>query len=80
MGFYAKHDYTVVHNLFYQPLNRQIIKSEFSLTWSCVSLTRSTYSSEWKLFRFDIMEVKKFQTLPNNVTFYFISGLKAYNM
>ena len=39
------------------PFNRQIIQSEFSPTWSCVSLTRSTTSSEWKLFRFDKMEV-----------------------
>ena len=36
---------------------------EFSPTWSCVSLTRSTTSSEWKLFRFDKMEVNTFQIL-----------------
>ena len=35
------------------PFNLQIIQFEFSPTWSCVSLTRSTTSSEWKLFRFD---------------------------
>ena len=29
--------------------------------WSCVSLTRSTTSSEWKLSRFDKMEVNCFQ-------------------
>ena len=36
----------------HQPFNCQIIPFEFSPTWSCVSLTRSTISSEWKLFRF----------------------------
>ena len=36
-----------------QPFNCQISQLEFSLTWSCVSLTRSTTSNEWKLFRFD---------------------------
>ena len=50
------------------PFNRQIDlnqinQSEFSLTWSCVSLTRSTTSSEWKLFRFDKIEVNCFQIL-----------------
>ena len=48
----------------------QIIQSEFSPTWSCVSLTRSTTSSEWKLFRFDKMEVNCFQILLIDVTFY----------
>ena len=37
--------------VFCLPFNRQIIQSEFSPTWSCVSLTRSTTSREWKLFR-----------------------------
>ena len=32
-----------------QHFNRQIIQLEFSPTWSCVSLTRSTTSSEWTL-------------------------------
>ena len=36
------------------------IQSEFSPTWNCVSLTGSTTSSEWKLFRFDKMEVYRF--------------------
>ena len=45
------------------PFNHQIIQSEFSPTWSCVSLTRSTTSSEWKLFRFDKMDVNYFQIL-----------------
>ena len=58
-------------NLMVEELfNRQIIQSEFSPTWSCVSLTRSTTSSEWKLFRFDKMEVNCFQILPIDVTFY----------
>ena len=35
----------------YRNNNRQIIQLEFSLTCSCVSLTRSITSSEWKLFR-----------------------------
>ena len=51
------------------PFNRQIIQSEFSPTWSCVSLTRSTTSSDWKLFRFDNMEVNCFQILLIDVTF-----------
>ena len=48
--------YTVsnlLYCVFIQPFNRQIFQSEFSPTWCCVSLTRSTTSSEWKLFRFD---------------------------
>ena len=52
------------------PFNRQIIQSEFSPTWSCVSLTRSTTSREWKLFRFDKKEVNCFQILLIDVTFY----------
>ena len=39
-------------------------------TWSCVSLTQSTTSSEWKLFRFDKMEVNSFQILLVDVTLY----------
>ena len=50
--------------------NRQVIQFEFSPTWSCVSLTRSTTSSEWKLFRFDKMEVNSFQILLIDVTLY----------
>ena len=56
-----------IHNIIISPkillylFNRQIIQFEFSPTWSCVSLTRSTTSSEWKLFRFDKMEVNSFQ-------------------
>ena len=53
-----------------KPFDRQIIQFEFSLTWSCVSLTQSTTSSEWKLFRFDKMEVNSFQILLVDVTFY----------
>ena len=52
------------------PFSRQIIQLEFSPTWSCVSLTRSTTSSEWKLFRFDNIEVNNFQIFLLNVTFY----------
>ena len=53
-----------------EPFSRQIILLEFSPTWSCVSLTRSTTSSEWKLFKFDKIEVNKFQILLINVIFY----------
>ena len=56
--------------LMIYPINRQIIQLEFSPTWSCVSLTRSTTSSEWKLCRFDKMEVNCFQILLIDVTFY----------
>ena len=52
------------------PFNRQIIQSEFSLTWSCVSLTISRSTTEWKLFRFGKMEVNSFQILLIDVTFY----------
>ena len=52
------------------PFNRQIIQFECLPTWSCVSLTRSTTSSEWKLFRFDKMEVNCFQILLIVVPFY----------
>ena len=51
-----------------KPFNRQIIQLEFSPTWSCVSLTRPTTSSEWKLFRFDKMEVNSFQIVPIDIT------------
>ena len=57
-------------NAVVQPFHRQIIQFEFSHTWSCVSLTRSTTSSEWKLFRFDKMEVNSSQILLIDVTFY----------
>ena len=40
------------------------------MTWNCVSLTRSTTSSEWKLFRFDKIEVDDIEILVINVTFY----------
>ena len=50
------------------PFNRQITLFEFSLTWSCVSLTRSTTSSEWKLFTSDSMEGNCFQILLIDVT------------
>ena len=42
-----------------KPFNRQIIQFETSTT-----------SSEWKLFRFDKMEVNFFQILLVDVTFY----------
>ena len=61
---------TPCHKEGIQPLNRQIIQLEFSPTCSCVSLTRSTTSSEWKLFRFDKMEVNCFKILLIAVTFY----------
>ena len=48
----------------------KIIQFEFSPTWSCVSLTRSTTPSEWKLFRFDKMGLNSFQILLVDVTFY----------
>ena len=47
---YFEKNMTALLNPF---INRQIIQFEFSPTWSCVSLTRSTSSSEWKLFRFN---------------------------
>ena len=53
-----------------KPFNRQIIQFEFSPTWSCVSLTRSTTSSEWKVFIFDKMAVNSFQILLVDVEIY----------
>ena len=55
-------------SLLYYPFNRQIIQFEFSPTWSCVSLTRCTTSSEWKLFRFDKIGVNSSQILLVDVT------------
>ena len=52
------------------PFNRQNIQPEFSPTLSCVSLTRSTTSSEWKLFGFDKMAVNFFHIMLFDVTFY----------
>ena len=53
------------------PLTAKLFNLNFHpLTWSCVSLTKSTTSSEWKLFRFDKMEVNCFQILLIDVTFY----------
>ena len=40
-----------------------------SPSWTCVSLTRFTTSSEWKLFRFDKIEVNDFAVLMFDVTF-----------
>ena len=62
---------TDVWGLFYKPFNCQIIKFEFSPTWSCVSLPRSTTTSEWKLFRFDKMKVNYFQLLLIDVKFFY---------
>ena len=59
---------TTPHIMF--PLRPQIFGRIFPPTWSCVSLTRSTTSSEWKLFRFDKMEVNSFQILLVDVKFY----------
>ena len=42
---------------------------EFSLAWSCVLLTQSTTSSEWKLFRFDKIEVNDLEILLIDVKF-----------
>ena len=56
---------------WFNPLTAKIIQFEFSPTWSCVSLTRSTTLSEWKLFRFDKIEVNSFQILlVIDATFY----------
>ena len=52
------------------PFKRQIIQLEFSPTWSCVSLARPTTSSEWKLFRFDKIEVNDFEISLFCVKFY----------
>ena len=65
-----KPDAVLVCWLWSYPFNDQIIKLEFSPTWSCVSLTRSTTSSEWKLLRLDKMEVNDFEILVIYVTFY----------
>ena len=51
-----------------QPFNRKIIQLQCSPTWSCVSLTRSTTSSEWKLFTLDKMKMNYFQILLMDVT------------
>ena len=61
----TRHSANVV--LLYGKCHRQF---EFSPTRSCVSLTRTITSSEWKLFRFDKMEVSSFQILLVDVTFY----------
>ena len=42
---------------FIWPFNHQVIYFEFPHTSSCVSLVRSTISSEWKLFILDNMGV-----------------------
>ena len=55
-------------NTIDSPFNRQIIQSEFSPTSSCVSLTRSTTSSEWKLCTFDKMDINSFQIVLIDVT------------
>ena len=49
--------YYIYHKIQSWPFNRQIIQSEFSPTWSCVSLTRSTTSSEWKLLLIGIYRI-----------------------
>ena len=49
--------------------NRQINQLIFSRTEN-VSLTRFTASSEWKLFRYEKMEVNEFEILLFDVTFY----------
>ena len=55
----------------FNPFTAKLFNLNFHpCTWSCVSLTRSTTSSEWKLFRFDILEVNSFQILLVDVTFY----------
>ena len=61
-------------NISAWPFNRQIIQFEFPPTWSCVSLTRSTTSYEWKLFRLDKMKVNSFQILS-----YLICGTQCAN-
>ena len=48
-----------------QPFDRQIIQFEFLPTWSCVSLMRSTTSSEYKLFRFNKNGGKRFSSLAD---------------
>ena len=53
---------------YFKPFNRQVIQLEFSPTWSCVSLTRSSTWTEWKLSRFDKMEVHDFEILLIDVT------------
>ena len=57
--------------LFSWVLHRQIIWSEFSPTWSCVSLTRSTTSSEWNIFWSGKIMVNNFEIFLIDDTFYF---------
>ena len=49
---------------------RQVILFEFSATWSCVSLPRTTTSSGWRLLTFASFENKKLQMLILKHTFY----------
>ena len=65
----------------HQPFDRQIFQLKFPSTWSCVSLTRSTTWSEWKLFGFDKIGGNDFQILMiflifskfNELVFYVLS-------
>ena len=68
--FKKKHAFYLKIFQRFNPLTAKFSQFEFSPTWSCVSLTRSTTSSEWKLFRFAKKEVKYFQILLVDVTFY----------
>ena len=52
------------------PITAKLFNLNFSPTWSCVSLTRSPTPSEWKLFRFDKIEINTFQILLVDFTFY----------
>ena len=51
------------------PLTAKIFNWNFRPV-EVASLTRSTTSSEWKLFRFDEMEISDFEILLINVKFH----------
>ena len=53
------------------PLTAKLFNLNFHSLEVSVSLTRSITSSDWKLFRFDKMEVNYFQILLIDVTFHF---------
>ena len=60
------------------PLTAKLYNLNFHPLEGCVSLTRSTTLSEWKLFRFGKMEVSCFQILRIDVTFYLCHMFKRW--
>ena len=55
-------DVNCASNFSFNPLTANLFNMNFHPLKSCVSLTRSTTSSEWKLFRFDKTEVNIFKS------------------